>query len=142
MNRQISLVKSKGMQFQLPKDQAGQLSSPERMKAALTNNDVLAFDILLDEQVIGFAMMRYFKVNSWFLWNYAIDPAYQGQGFGYAALNHIIHYMGQVHQMQLMTTTYLMGNRSAKGMYEKLGFIETDIVDQEDCQEVNMALTL
>ena len=37
-----------------------------------------------------------------------------------------------------LTTTYIYGNDHAKHIYEKVGFIETDIVDEPDCHEVNM----
>lgn len=37
-----------------------------------------------------------------------------------------------------MTTTYLWGNEHAKHVYEKVGFVETDVVDEPDCHEVNM----
>ena len=37
-----------------------------------------------------------------------------------------------------MTTTYLFGNLHAKHVYEKIGFIETDFVDEEGIHEVNM----
>jgi hypothetical protein len=37
-----------------------------------------------------------------------------------------------------MTTTYKLGNEPARKLYEKVGFIQMDIVDEEDCQEVNM----
>ena len=36
------------------------------------------------------------------------------------------------------TTTYIFGNDVAKHVYEKIGFIETDVVDEPDCHEVNM----
>ena len=37
-----------------------------------------------------------------------------------------------------MTTTYVFGNVYAKRMYESVGFVETDVVDEPDCHEVNM----
>ena len=36
-----------------------------------------------------------------------------------------------------MTTTYLFGNVHAKHVYEKVGFVETDVVDEDDIYEVN-----
>lgn len=30
------------------------------------------------------------------------------------------------------------GNNKAKSMYEKVGFIQTDIVNTDDCYEVNL----
>ena len=40
--------------------------------------------------------------------------------------------------MSVLTTTYKAGNERAKKLYKKIGFIETDVVEEEDCHEVNM----
>lgn len=40
--------------------------------------------------------------------------------------------------MNVMTTTYIWGNNVAKSLYESIGFVETDVVDEPDCHEVNM----
>lgn len=37
-----------------------------------------------------------------------------------------------------MTTTYIWGNEHAKHVYEKVGFVETDVVDEDGIHEVNM----
>lgn len=42
------------------------------------------------------------------------------------------------YNMKLMTTTYTVGNNQAKHLYEKIGFIETSVVDEKNCHEVNM----
>ena len=36
------------------------------------------------------------------------------------------------------TTTYIWGNDHARHLYERIGFTETDVVDEPDCHEVNM----
>lgn len=41
-----------------------------------------------------------------------------------------------------LTTTYLWGNDRAKHVYESIGFVETDVVDEPGVHEVNMALEL
>ncbi|MCR5422065.1 MAG: hypothetical protein K6E74_00295 [Bacilli bacterium] len=46
--------------------------------------------------------------------------------------------MKEQYEATEMTTTYLFGNEHAKYIYEKVGFVETDVVDEEDCHEVNM----
>ena len=45
-------------------------------------------------------------------------------------------------EQQRITTTYIYGNDHAKHIYEKVGFVETDVVDEPDCHEVNMAYFL
>ena len=43
---------------------------------------MIAFDIYDDEKLIGFAMLREYEKESYFLWNYAIDYRYQNKGYG------------------------------------------------------------
>ena len=54
--------------------------------------------------------------------------------------NHFFYmlFMKDTYNMLEMTTTYIYGNEHAKHIYEKIGFVETDIVDEVDCHEVNM----
>lgn len=73
-----------------------------------------------------------------FLWNYAVDYKYQNEHLGTKALKELISYMIANYNMKLMTTTYTVGNNQAKHLYEKIGFIETSVVDEENCHEVNM----
>lgn len=68
---------SNAMKISVLPEQEKQLSSKEKIKAACTKENVLAFDIYLDEFLIGFAMVRKFNEGAYFLWNYAIDSQYQ-----------------------------------------------------------------
>ena len=67
-----------------------------------------------------------------------LDRAYQNRGLGARALRELIAYMKENHGMRVMTTTYIMGNEPAKRLYEHAGFTVTDVVDEDDCHEVNM----
>lgn len=48
----------------------------------------------------------------------------------------------QEHRAKVVTTTYTFGNDHAKYVYEKVGFWETDVVDENGVHEVNMAVEL
>ncbi len=126
------------MKISVLPEQEKQLSSKEKIEAASTKENVLAFDIYLGELLIGFAMVRKFDEGAYFLWNYAIDSKYQNQNYGTTALVEFIGFMKAAYQMSEMTTTYICGNEHAKHLYEKVGFVETDVVDEDDCHEVNM----
>lgn len=52
----------------------------------------------------------------------------------------LIALMKARHGLRLLTTTYLVGNEAAQRLYEGLGFIETGVVAEEGCHEVNMEL--
>ncbi len=129
---------SKEMKVSVLPVQEKQLSSKEKMKAACEHDNVLAFDIYVEDLLIGFAMVRKFDEGAYFLWNYAIDSQYQNQNYGTTALVEFIGFMKDTYQMSEMTTTYIWGNEHAKHIYEKVGFKETDVVDEDDCHEVNM----
>lgn len=112
----------------------------EAIEVACLKENILGFDIYFEDKLIGFAMVRKFEKGSYFLWCYAIDYKYQNNNYGTLALKDFISFMKQNYNMSKMTTTYLFGNEQAKRLYKKLGFVETDIVDEDGEHEVNMAL--
>lgn len=116
------------------------LSSRNELKQALKLANVLGFDIYCGRTLIGFIMVRKYLDNAFFLWDYAIDHKYQNSGYGFTALCKFISFMQKGYNMNTMTTTYIYGNGHTKHIYEKIGFIQTDVVDKEDCHEVNMIL--
>ena len=79
-----------------------------------------------------------FEERKYFLWEYAIDIRFQNQHKGTRALIEFIDYLKTRHDAKEITTTYIYGNEHAKHIYEKVGFTETDVVDEPDCHEVNM----
>lgn len=116
------------------------LSSKNELKQALKLANVLGFDIYCGRTLIGFILVRKYLDNAFFLWDYAIDHKYQNSGYGFTALCKFISFMQKGYNMNTMTTTYIYGNGHTKHIYEKIGFIQTDVVDKEDCHEVNMIL--
>ena len=129
---------SKAMKISVLPEQEKQLLSKENIEKACARQNILAFDIYAGDLPIGFAMVRQFDKRSYFLWNYAIDHKYQNQNYGTTALYEFIRFMQDHYDMKEMTTTYLWGNDHARHVYEKIGFTETDVVDEDGCHEVNM----
>lgn len=119
-----------------------QLSSMERIEQALTNSTVLSYDIWDGGTLVGFAMLCPFEGNGFFLWNFAIDSAYQNRQYGQRALRELLKMLKQEYQARVVTTTYTYGNNHAKYVYEKVGFRETDVVDENGIHEVNMVAEL
>lgn len=130
--------------FQLTLSEADrkQLSSSERIEQALTDPDILSYDIWDGDARVGFAMLCPFEGNGFFLWNFAIDSAYQNQHYGQRALRELLALLKQEHHAKVVTTTYTVGNDHAKYVYEKVGYWETDVVDENSIHEVNMAVEL
>ena len=131
---------SKEMKINLLPEQEGMLSTKEDIKIIIKNNPdtVMAFDIFDNNDLIGFVLVHQFEDKKYFLWEYAIDVKFQNQHKGTLALIEFIEYMKEHFDMKEMTTTYIYGNDHAKHIYERVGFIETDVVDEPDCHEVNM----
>jgi len=129
---------SRSMKISVLPEQEKQLSSKERIQEACTQKNVLAFDIYRNDRLIGFAMVRKFDKGQYFLWNYAIDYHYHIKHYGTEALVDFISFMKNTYGASVITTTYLRGNEHAKHLYEKIGFGETDVVNEDGCHEVNM----
>ena len=140
----ISFVSSAEMKITLPPDQAEMLSTKEDIQTIIRDNPdtVMAFDIFDGDDLIGFVLVHRFEPRKYFLWEYAIDIRHQNQHKGTEALKAFIDYMIVHHDAREITTTYIYGNDHAKHVYEKVGFVETDVVDEPGCHEVNMAYCL
>ena len=136
----MKFIESKEMKVNLTLAQSKMLSTKEDIKIIIKDNPdtVKAFDIYDNEELIGFVLVYEFEEKKYFLWEYAIDVKYQNKGKGTQALIEFIDYMKENFGALEMTTTYVYGNDVAKHVYEKVGFIETSVVDEPDCHEVNM----
>ena len=129
------------MKIELTPEQSEMLSTKENIKRIIRDNPdtVMAFDIMDGNNLIGFVLVHRFEDRKYFLWEYAIDIHFQNQHKGTQALTEFINYMKTRYDAKEITTTYIYGNEHAKHVYERVGFIETDVVDEPDCHEVNMA---
>lgn len=136
----MTFVNSTEMKIDLPPDQAEMLSTKENIKIIIRENPdtVMAFDIMDHDDLVGFVLVHRFEERKYFLWEYAIDIRFQNQHKGTRALIEFIDYLKTRHDAKEITTTYIYGNDHAKHIYEKVGFTETDVVDEPGCHEVNM----
>lgn len=137
----MTFVKSTEMKITLAPNQEGMLSSKETIQTIIKDNPetVMAFDIFDEDELIGFILVNRFEDYKYFLWEYAIDISCQNRHKGTNALIEFIDYLRIHYDAKVITTTYIYGNDHAKHIYEKVGFVETDVVDEPDCHEVNMA---
>ena len=138
----MKIIRTTQFQIALSDADRKQLSSRTRIKQALTDPNILSYDIWDGDARIGFAMLRPFNENGFFLWNFAIDSAYQNQHYGPRALRGLFTMLKQEHHAKVITTTYTFGNDHAKYVYEKVGFRETDVVEENGIHEVNMVVEL
>ncbi len=134
----MEFTKTQKMRISVLKEQEKYLTPKRKIKKHLQNDNNIAFDIIHDEKIIGFVLIRKFDDGCFFLWDYAIDKNFQNQHLGTIALNELIEFMKKEYGMHTMTTTYTYGNSHAKALYEKQGFAETDVVNEKGVHEVNM----
>ena len=135
-------VPSKEMKINILEEQKEELCTKETIIIACLSDGVMAFDIYLQDKIIGFAMFSNWEPHNYFLWNYAIDMYYQNKGYGSKALLELFTLMKNEYDAKEISTTYIYGNEHAKHVYEKVGFVETDVIDEPDCHEVNMLIKL
>ncbi len=96
--------------------------------------------IYADETPIGFVMIHDDPANAkYYLWRFMLDQRYQGQGFGRRALQAIIDHVRTRPNSQELFLSCVPGEGSACAFYEKLGFVPTGEVDED---EIVMKLTL
>ncbi|MBQ2713637.1 MAG: GNAT family N-acetyltransferase [Clostridia bacterium] len=136
----IKFVESSSMKVDVLKHQQKQISSLDKIEKVLEAKKALGFDIAMDNQTVGFAMVREYQNNKYFLWVYAIDKKFQGQGLGKKCLKEFLVFLKQNYGCTELSTTYKMGNTVAKNLYEGLGFQEIEKVEEE--KEVDMILKL
>ncbi len=142
IDSKFKFINSSCIKIELAECQKMQLSSKEKIEAALTSNDVISFDIYTYPNVlIGFAMLHNCG-DGWFLWNYAIDVNFQNQHYGQRALGELCELLKLKYNAKWITTTYKHGNEIARRMYERVGFVQTDIVCENGIHEINMILHL
>lgn len=138
----MKLTQSKGIRIRLTEDQLLQLSPFDKIDRMIGKEGILSFDIIEQGHIIGFAMLRPYGSRSYFLWNYAIDVRWQGQGYGLAALCALADLMKTRYGADELSTTYLWGNKIAKRLCEKAGFIEEEVIEEHGIHEVDMTLDL
>ena len=74
------------MKVRVSKEQEANIQTLDNIKKCCGYDVVIAFDIILNNEVIGFAMFEKYTKRTYFLWDYAIDIKYQNKGYGTQAL--------------------------------------------------------
>ncbi|PHM37133.1 ribosomal protein S18-alanine N-acetyltransferase [Xenorhabdus innexi] len=85
----------------------------------------LNYKIMLNNQMIGFAITQYI-LDEATLFNIAIHPEYQSQGYGRTLLNYLTETLPEK-QINTLWLEVRRSNQSAIRLYEDLGFNEVSI---------------
>ena len=86
------------------------------------------FVICLDEEIIGFVSM-YVKENEWQIINFFIADRFQKKTYGTQAAKLCIDFLVQEHKADRISLPVKLGNEAAKRFWTKLGFTESDTVE-------------
>ena len=97
--------------------------------------------VYADEEPVGFVMLHDETLRAEpreqgyvFLWRMMVDGRFQGMGFGWRAMALLIdHARTRPHDGKLRTSWH-HGEGSSEGFYLKLGFIPTDVDEEEEMQ--------
>jgi len=80
--------------------------------------------LLLADQLVGFAFVMS-VVGEAELFDFVVDPKYQGKGFGYAFIEWLVDYVAQDNQRFFLEVR--VSNKPAIAVYENVGFCEVGI---------------
>lgn len=139
----MRFIESNSIKIELNEKDWAMVCKPEVIENAVTEESVIAFDILDESnEIIGFTMLRKFGEHSFFLWEFAIDKKFQHQGLGKISLIELINMLKEKYGLKLLTTTYTYGNEVARKLYEDVGFIQIGVVNEDGIHEVDMKLEL
>lgn len=134
----MEFIETGKVKISLKPEQIKQISPIDKINRAIKNDNIFCYNILKDEVVVGFCLLRKYSDFGFFLWDFAIDEKYQNKGYGTQALLGLFKFLKKQFNATELTTTYNFGNNHAKHVYEKVGFAETGVVKEDDIHEVNM----
>lgn len=100
------------------------------------------FGIYAEEKMVGYVLVIYdYDIPEYDIWHMMIDEEEQGQGYGGEALGKVIEYIrtrpfGGSGRVAL---TVNKANLVARGLYERMGFVATGAVYDD---EIELAITV
>lgn len=89
--------------------------------------------IYVDKEPVG--MLLYYDCDEAGAYDFSqifVDERYQGKGYGSAAAKLALELMQSDGKYDSVILCYIDGNSAARDMYEKLGFVHTGEVDEDE----------
>lgn len=125
--------------------QDGFVSHPIRSlaQAYVYRNQCQPFGIYNDDEMVGYVMVIYdYDIPEYDIWHMMIDVKHQGKGFGKAALEQVLSYIGTkpFGDSNRVTLTCNKDNEVALALYHSFGFQETGAADNDEI-ELSMTIT-
>ena len=111
-------------------------------QAYVYRNQCQPFGIYNDDEMVGYVMVIYdYDIPEYDIWHMMIDERHQGEGYGKAALEQVLAYIGThpFGDSNRVTFTCNKDNETALGLYHSMGFRETG---EEDDDEIEFSMTI
>ena len=111
-------------------------------QAYVYRNQCQPFGIYEDDKMVGYVMVIYdYDIPEYDIWHMMIDTSCQGRGYGRAALDRVLKYIGTkpFGSSDRVTLTCNKDNLHAINLYKSKGFTETGAVYDD---EIELSLTL
>jgi predicted acetyltransferase len=113
------------------------LSSRSRIQKGMQDKDVIAYYFQIDDEIIGFATIRQWNTDAYFIWNFMIMESYRSKGYGGQALRMLLNALFE-NGAKTITTTRVASNLAAQKLFSRHGFVDTDTVQNDHVHEINM----
>jgi diamine N-acetyltransferase len=82
--------------------------------------------IYAGDDAVGFAMLSIDTEKSeYYLWRFMIGEEFQGNGYGYRAMELVIDFARTLPNAEEFSLSYVRGPGDPSGFYAKLGFVDT-----------------
>ena len=111
-------------------------------QAYVYRNQCQPFGIYEEEKMVGYVLVIYdYDIPEYDIWHVMIDEAEQGHGYGRKALGEVIEYIRTkpFDGSGRIALTVNKDNLLAKGLYERMGFVATGAVYDD---EIELAMTV
>ncbi len=82
--------------------------------------------IYADDTPVGYVLLAADEEKpQYYLWRFMIDHRFQGNGFAKAAMEQVIEHVRSLPNATEFLLSYVAGDHSPQGFYERIGFVDT-----------------
>ena len=125
--------------LKLKKEQESFVSHPVRSlaQAYVYRDQCQPFGIYHEDIMVGYVMVIYdYDEEVYNIWHMMIDKAYQGRGYGKAAMQRVLSYIASkpFGNSNHVSLTCAPDNKAAYGLYKRLGFNESGRSDEDEVE--------
>ena len=126
-------------QLKLADGQEKYVSNPIRSlaQAYVYRKQCQPFGIYDGDEMVGYVMVIYdYDIPEYDIWHMMIDKAYQGRGYGKAAMQRVLSYIASkpLGSSNHVSLTCAPDNKAAYGLYKRLGFNESGRSDEDEVE--------